>query len=352
MILTIMLAAVYVPGNEKLVLWKNTNPSREFEDDEILLKVQVAATGVGHSDVCILDGGSLEKRSFVLGHEGCGIRVRFGFKVDKHAVREGKLHSFLLVDPRVHGMNGFPALYSGLGFGPDGAFAEYIIATADALVPVVSPKAAVIASDAGMTAYHAVKTTAEVQVKRGDKVLILGIGGLGHLAVQYAKHLVYVCDFKPAARKLALDLSAEIAFDLIQLADKTATGFTVNKTIDFVANAQTFNLAMAALRGNDINFPSNPILVLVSLVGTLLEYFADIHLRHYRLGSADPPELVRNLFAKSHVRAHHSGPLEKVSEVIDQVRASIIVGHKSYRPSLGHFQLSYHFGLVSVYLDG
>ncbi|KAJ7186965.1 hypothetical protein C8R46DRAFT_1024932 [Mycena filopes] len=144
-------------------------------------------------------------------------------------------------------MNGFPALYSGLGFGQDGAFAEYIIATADALVPVV---------------------------KQGDKVLIFGVGGLGHLAVQYAKHLgatgegnlyrmtwdslfaVYVCDFKPAARQLALELGAEMAFDLIELADKTAAGFTVNKTIDFVTNAQTFNLAMAALRGNGLTFPA------------------------------------------------------------------------------------------------
>jgi hypothetical protein len=63
---------------------------------------------------------------------------------------------------------------------------------------------AAITSDAGVTAYHAVQNAAQVknvnqnrkpwlinislQVKSGDKVLIFGIGGLGHLAVQYAKH--------------------------------------------------------------------------------------------------------------------------------------------------------------------
>jgi hypothetical protein len=90
---------------------------------------------------------------------------------------------------------------------------------------------------------------------------------------------VYVCDFKPAARKLALELGAKEAFDLIELTNKTAAGFTVDTTIDFVANTQSewsalstaafltaleaFNLAIAALKGNDSRFPSSPKLVLV-----------------------------------------------------------------------------------------
>jgi propanol-preferring alcohol dehydrogenase len=47
---------------------------------------------------------------------------------------------------------------------------------------------------------------------------------------------VYICDFKPAARELALELGATEAFDLIELTKKTAEGFTVDTTIDFVAN--------------------------------------------------------------------------------------------------------------------
>jgi propanol-preferring alcohol dehydrogenase len=62
---------------------------------------------------------------------------------------------------------------------------------------------AAIAADAGVTSYRAVQRAAQVnsqrsrsrtladisiQVKPGDKVLIFGIGGLGHLALQYAKH--------------------------------------------------------------------------------------------------------------------------------------------------------------------
>jgi propanol-preferring alcohol dehydrogenase len=97
---------------------------------------------------------------------------------------------------------------------------------------------------------------------------------------------VYVCDFKPAARKLALELGATEAFNLIELTNKTAAGFTVDTTIDFVANnqsefvsagcycrspgaSQAFNLAMAALKGNEVNFPSSPTLVLVRLIRPL-----------------------------------------------------------------------------------
>lgn len=59
---TTMLAAVYVPGNEKLVLNRNY-PIRELEDNEILLKV--AAAGVCHTDVAWLTGVFLDTRSFI-----------------------------------------------------------------------------------------------------------------------------------------------------------------------------------------------------------------------------------------------------------------------------------------------
>lgn len=51
--------------------------------------------------------------------------------------------------------------------------------------------------------------------------------------------IVYACDFKPSARKLALDLGAVEAFDLIELNNKTKAGFTVDVTIDFVATNQS-----------------------------------------------------------------------------------------------------------------
>ncbi|KAK6977898.1 chaperonin 10-like protein [Favolaschia claudopus] len=199
-----MLAAVYQPGNQKLVFDKHY-PIRDLADNEVLLKV--AAAGVCHTDVALLTGFTLDIRKYILGHEACGTPVKLGSKFDANVIHEGKFYSVLALDSCTRGLDNQPVIFNCMGIGKDGAYAEYLITTEDTLVPVpdnVPHEVAAIASDAGITAYKGVHHAA--QVKPGDKVLIFGIGGLGHLAVQYAKHLgaiVYACDFKPAARELA-----------------------------------------------------------------------------------------------------------------------------------------------------
>ncbi|KAJ6516876.1 chaperonin 10-like protein [Mycena vitilis] len=340
MIPTTMLAAIYVPGNDNLEM-NDKYPIRELQDNEVLLKV--LAAGVCHTDVTILSGVALDTRSYVLGHEGCGMPVKLGPKVDKATAQLGQRYSILSVGC-IHGMpGGTPASVGAIGVGKDGSFAEYVIASADLLVPVpdsVPDEVAAIASDAGITAYHAVQKAANV--KPGDKVLIFGAGGVGHLAVQYAKHFgatVYVCDFKPAARKLALELGATEAFDLIDLSTKTAAGFTVDTTIDFIANNQTFDLAMAALRGNDASYPSSPTLVLVGFSADSLTFDTldaltigvQIHTSTYGPRSALVAAL--DLFATGAVRAHvHTDTLENVNKVVDQIRAFEVVGRKVVIP--------------------
>ncbi|KAJ7177215.1 hypothetical protein C8R43DRAFT_1118226 [Mycena crocata] len=316
-----MLAAVYHPGNNNLVLDKNYS-LRSIGDDEILLKV--SACGVCHTDVTVLTGASVDPRTYVFGHEISGVPVRstYSYSLDYSnsefqnrignevaaTIKLGKLFSVLSPDSCDHGVNGGPVFTNTLGLGFDGGYAEYVIVKAANLVPVpdgVSPEAAAVASDAGITAYNAVKYTAGVT--KSTKVLIFGVGGLGHLAVQFARHLgatVYVCDFKPQARKLALDLGADGAFNLIELTNKTAAGFTVDTTIDFVANNQTFNLAMAALSGNDVNFPSRPKLVLAGVSAENLVFLtgntivSGVQILSSSYGPRSAAEEVLNLFAK------------------------------------------------------
>ncbi|KAF7371188.1 alcohol dehydrogenase [Mycena sanguinolenta] len=337
---TTMFAAVYQPGNERLVLEKNY-PIRELEDNEILMKV--AACGVCHSDVELLTGVTLDTRTYAMGHESSGYPVKVGSKVDSNAVHIGELYSILPLDSCTHGVNGGPALFNMLGIGRDGAYADYVIVTADMLVPVpknVSPEVAAVATDAGVTTYHAVKFAAEV--KKGDKVLIFGIGGLGHLALQYAKHFgatVYACDFKPEARQLALDLGAVEAFDLIEMSNKTAAGFTVDTTIDFVASNQTFTLAMAALRGNDVNFPSKPKCLMVgvsaeNLVFNTLDIITTgVQILGSTGGEQDDLAAVLDLFAQGAIRAEiHTEPLENINGAIDELRSFRVTGRKVVIP--------------------
>ncbi|KAJ7838212.1 chaperonin 10-like protein [Mycena olivaceomarginata] len=334
MIPTTMFAAVYQPGNDNLVINKHY-PIRELEDYEVLLKV--LAAGVCHTDVTLLSGVFLDDRTYILGHETCGVPVKLGSKVGREAARLGQLYSVL-------GLGSVPISVS-LGVGKDGSFAEYIIAPADQLVPVpdgVRPEVAAIASDAGMTAYHAVQNAANV--KRGDKVLIFGAGGVGHLALQYAKHFgatVYVCDFKPAARKLALELGAIEAFDLIELTNRTAAGVAVYTTIDFVANDQTFNLAIAALKGSNTTFPPNQTLVMVGFSADKLAFSTSelisfgIQIRTSTYGPRSALVAALDLFATGAIRAHvHSEPLENTNKVIDELRSFEIVGRKVVVPKV------------------
>ncbi|KAJ7925498.1 chaperonin 10-like protein [Mycena leptocephala] len=336
-----MLAAVYHPGNDNLVLEKNY-PIRELQDHEVLLKV--AACGVCHTDVTILSGVGLDTRQYVLGHEASGVPVKLGPKVNASTVQLGKLYSVLIYDGCMKSgvtppVATVPAV---IGVGKDGAYAQYVITDAASLVPVpdgVPAEVAAVASDAGVTAYHAVENAPKV--KKGDKVLIFGIGGLGHLGLQYAKHFgaTGMNASMPAARKLALELGATEAFDLIELQTKTAAGFTVDTTIDFIANSQTFNLAMAALRGNQVNFPASPSLVLVGFSADNLVFnTADVlstgvQIRGSTYGPASALVSVLDLFAKGIVKAHvESAPLEDANKVIDELRSFEIVGRKVLIP--------------------
>ncbi|KAJ7611190.1 hypothetical protein FB45DRAFT_1119792 [Roridomyces roridus] len=306
-----MLAARYVPGNEKLVL-DPAYPIRELKDDEVLLKM--AAAGVCHTDTAFLSGVLLDTRTYVMGHEACGIPVKLGAKVNKHHIHLGKFYSVLNLNGCTHGLNGASALLNQFGIGNDGSYAEYFITTFDLLVPV----------------------------KPGDKVLIDGVGGLGHLAVQYAKHFgatVYVCDFKPAARELALELGANEAFDWIQLNERLTAGFTVDTTIDFVANNQTFTTAMAAVARNAVNFPVSPRVVLVGIsaenqvFNTLDMVGSGVQIHGSSYGPRSALVAALDLFAKGTVRAHVSEhPLESVNEIIEELRASDVLGRKVVVP--------------------
>ncbi len=159
---------------------------------QILVKVE--ACGVCHTDVHAWNGDWPLKPAlpFIPGHEGIGRVVALGAGVT--AVKEGD---------RV----GVPWLYSACGhceycltarepvcaeaqFGGytrNGSFAEYIVADPDyvAHIPAgLSPTAAAPLICAGITSYKGIK---ETEARPGEWIAISGIGGLGHLAIQYAK---------------------------------------------------------------------------------------------------------------------------------------------------------------------
>ncbi|KAJ7596436.1 chaperonin 10-like protein [Mycena floridula] len=315
---TTMHAAVCKPGNDNLVIERNHSISPP-KHGEVLLKV--VSCGVCHSDVLFLGGAPLANTSFILGHEIAGFPVELGEGVDDN--KKDQLYLVLISTPCSRGINGGPVTANSTGTGADGGYAQYVTVRADQLVEVpagIPPEVAAIAADAGLTAFNAVHNTA------------------GNLAVQYATHLgatVYACDIKPAARKLALELGATEAYDLIELDQKIKAGFTVDITIDFWGSNQTFNSALGASAGNAAPFPSSPKAVMVGISGETVNFSplaaitAEIQILSSAYGPRSAAVAALDLFAKGIVRPHvKTISLSEVNDAIDDLRAYRTLGRK------------------------
>lgn len=193
-------------------------PVREPGQHEILVKV--IASGVCHTDLHAADGDwpVKPKMPLIPGHEAIGYVVALG--PDVKGLKEGDIV-------------GVPWLYSACGccefcitgwetlckdqrnggYSVDGGYAEYVVADSRyvghfpagsdciAMAPIIC---------AGVTVYKGLK---ETETKPGEWVAISGIGGLGHLAVQYAKAMgmhVAAIDIDDTKLELAKGLGAEL----------------------------------------------------------------------------------------------------------------------------------------------
>ena len=201
-------------------------------DDKILVKVE--ASGVCHTDLHAADGDWPVKPTppFIPGHEGVGQVAEVGRGVT--AVKEGDrvgipwLHS--ACGHCQHCVGGWETLctaQSNTGYSVNGGFAEYVLADPDYVGRLpdgldFAPAAPVLC--AGVTVYKGLK---ETDTRPGQTVAIIGIGGLGHMAVQYAKAM--------GLHVIAVD----IAEDKLALADKLGADQVINAAeSDPVAEAQ------------------------------------------------------------------------------------------------------------------
>ena len=196
-------------------------PVPEPGEDQIL--VRIAATGVCHTDLHAAKGDwpVRPKPPFIPGHEGVGHVAALGRNVRR--VKEGDrvgipwLHSACGYCPYCR--TGWETLCAGQknsGYSINGSFAEYALADPNYVgrIPAqLDSGAAAPLLCAGVTVYKGLK---ETEVKPGEWVVISGIGGLGHMAVQYAKAMgmhVAAVDIHPEKLGLARSLGADIMLD-------------------------------------------------------------------------------------------------------------------------------------------
>ncbi|GGX65993.1 alcohol dehydrogenase [Tateyamaria omphalii] len=174
--------------------------------------VRVRASGVCHTDLHAAMGDWPVKPTapFIPGHEGVGEVAAIGKDVThlKEGDRVGVPWLHTACGRCEHCFGGWETLcesQQNTGCSVDGVYAEYVRADADYVGALpdgleFGPASPVLC--AGVTVYKGLK---ETEVRPGQWVLISGIGGLGHMAVQYAKAMgMHVVAVDVADDKLAL----------------------------------------------------------------------------------------------------------------------------------------------------
>ena len=208
---------------------------------QVLVKVE--ASGLCHTDIHAAGGDwpAKPKPPFIPGHEGVGIVERVGAGVTR--VSEGDRVAIPWLGWACGACEACASGWETLcptarytGYSIDGAFAEYVVADAAfvGMVPSgVDPLDAAPLTCAGVTTYKAIKVSG---ARSSDLVAIFGVGGLGHLALQYAQiagATVAAVDIVEAKLEVAKHLGAE---------------YTVNsKTHDAVEEIQRLGGANCAI---------------------------------------------------------------------------------------------------------
>ena len=196
-------------------------PVPEPGPGEVLVKI--VATGVCHTDLHAAQGDWPVKPTppFIPGHEGAGFVAALGAGVK--GLKEGDPVGIAWLHDACggceHCMTGWETLCESQhnsGYNVNGSFAEYAIGAA----PYVGrlPAGVDFASMApilcaGVTTYKGIK---ETEARPGEWLAISGVGGLGHVAIQYAKAmglLVAALDVSENKLALARDMGADLAVD-------------------------------------------------------------------------------------------------------------------------------------------
>ncbi|MCT2007461.1 alcohol dehydrogenase AdhP [Micrococcus lylae] len=188
--------------------------------------VKLIASGVCHTDLHAMEGDWPVKPTppFIPGHEGVGIVEEVGPDVDNVKVGDmvGNAWLWTACGHCQYCRTGWETLCEEQlngGYSTDGSFGEYMLV--DTRYAPVIPEG----SDplevgpilcAGVTVYKGLKQT---EVRPGQWVVISGIGGLGHIAVQYAVAM--------GMRVVAVD----VADDKLKLAERHGAEITVNANV-------------------------------------------------------------------------------------------------------------------------
>ena len=216
--------------SEGLTVEEVERPSIDRSDGVL---VEVAGAGWCQTDNHIIEGMWTDyvpqDLPMTLGHENAGTVVETGEEVSVVSAGDPVIchpvQTCGTCRPCRLGETMYCENQSFNGLTTDGGFADYLLTSERSVIPLpdgVDPVDIAPHADAGITAYHAAKKAVR-ELNPGDHVVVIGVGGLGHIGVQ-------CLDAMSAATITAVDLKDSA----LELADQLGVEHTVNPEDDDV----------------------------------------------------------------------------------------------------------------------
>ena len=336
MIPKLMMAAVVRQFGKPLSLEEIPVPVPEA--GEVLIKL--ATTGVCHTDLHAARGDWPVRPTlpFVPGHEGIGEIVALGAGVRRF--REGDVVGLAWLHDACghceHCLTGWETLCErqhNTGYNVNGTFAEYAIGNADyvAALPGNADRtelAPILC--AGVTTYKGIKETG---VRAGQWLAVSGVGGLGHLAIQYGKAMglnvlaIDVADDKLAfARMVGADITIDGRRpDAVAAALRETAGGAHGVLVTAVSNAAFSQAIQIARRRGTVSLVGLP-------PGTFPTPIFDVVLKRITIRGSivgtrqDLAEAIEFALARKVTAQIHVAPLADINRVFEELEAGKLTG--------------------------
>ncbi|GGV70582.1 alcohol dehydrogenase [Streptomyces griseoloalbus] len=311
--------------------------------------VRIGGAGVCRTDIHILEGQWAQKSGvalpYTIGHENAGwvhavgsavTNVSEGDKVIVHPLITCGLCRACRAGDDVHCEN---SLFPGIDTA--GGYAEYLKTSARSVVRIddsLEPADVAALADAGLTAYHAAAKAAR-KLRPGDRCVVIGAGGLGHIGVQVLKAVtaaeIVVVDRNPDAVALAVSIGADhgVVADggQVDRVRELSGGHGAEAVIDFVGEGGSTRDGVGMLRragdyhvvgyGENIDVPTIDIISAeINFIGNLVGSYNDLC------------ELMV-LAAQGRVRLHTAQyPLDRFQDALDDLGSGRIRGRAILTP--------------------
>ncbi|MEV8244607.1 NAD(P)-dependent alcohol dehydrogenase [Streptomyces rochei] len=267
--------------------------------------VRIGGAGVCRTDLHVLEGQWAEKSGvrlpYTIGHENAGwvhavgsavTGVAEGDKVIVHPLVTCGLCRACRAGDDVHcAQSLFP------GIDTSGGYAEYLRTSARSVVRLddsLEPAEVAALADAGLTAYHAAAKAAR-RLRPGDRCVVIGAGGLGHIGIQVLKALtaaeLVVVDRNPEALKLAGSVGADHGVvadgDHVERVRELTGGHGAEVVVDFVGEGGATRDGVRMLRragdyhvvgyGENIDVPTIDVISSeINFIGNLVGSYTDL----------------------------------------------------------------------------